>query len=85
MRRSTAICALVLAGVIASPELVNAQTNPTANGDRDADRVTETPVTTDRNDPDFGWLGLLGLAGLLGLRRRERVEPREQVRTRQSV
>ena len=86
MRRSTTISALVLAGVIASPALVNAQTNPTANGDRDADRVTDTALTTDRDDhADFGWLGLLGLAGLLGLRRRERADPRDQVRTRQSV
>ena len=26
----------------------------------------------DRDDSDWGWLGLLGLAGLLGLKRRDR-------------
>ena len=84
MRRSTTICALALAGVIASPALVNAQTNPTANGDRDATAVTGS-MDTDRNDNrDYGWVGLLGLAGLLGLRRRERAD-RDQVRTRQTV
>jgi len=84
MRRSTTISALVLAGVIASPALVNAQTNPAANGDRDATTVPGS-MDTDRNDDgDYGWVGLLGLAGLLGLRRRERAD-RDQVRTRQTV
>ncbi len=86
MRRSTTISALLLAGVIASPALVSAQTNPTANGDRDATGVADTTTDIDRNDhDDYGWVGLLGLAGLLGLRRRERADPRDQVRTRQTV
>jgi MYXO-CTERM domain-containing protein len=86
MQRSTTISALVLAGVIASPALVNAQANPTANGDRDATGVADAAMTTDRNDDaDYGWVGLLGLAGLLGLRRRERADTRDQVRTRQTV
>lgn len=36
------------------------------------DAGTADIATTDRdNDPDYGWVGLLGLAGLMGLRRRE--------------
>ncbi|KQO04619.1 WGxxGxxG family protein [Paenibacillus sp. Leaf72] len=31
-----------------------------------------TNATTDDNDFDWGWLGLLGLAGLFGLRSRDR-------------
>ena len=86
MRRSTTVSALVLAGVIASPALLNAQANPTSADEREAAAVTDTAAVNDRDDHnDWGWVGLLGLAGLLGLRRRERADPREQIRTRQTV
>jgi len=86
MRRSTKVSALVLAGVFASPALLNAQANPTSADERDTAAVTDTAVVTDRDDRnDWGLAGLLGLVGLLGLRRRERADPREQIRTRQTV
>ena len=57
---SLLVLGLSVAGAAASP--VRAQDPAT------------TPVqtqTTDDDDRDYGWIGLLGLAGLLGLRRRE--------------
>lgn len=30
------------------------------------------PAQQDRDDADWGWIGLLGLAGLIGLKRRDR-------------
>ncbi|MCC5638601.1 WGxxGxxG-CTERM domain-containing protein [Nostoc sp. CHAB 5844] len=45
---------------------VQAQDNTTTTGD--AQRTT----TYDRNDFDWGWLGLLGLLGLAGLAGRKR-------------
>ena len=55
--------AVLLAGVLASPTVVMAQT---------AD--TDTTTADDRNDAEWGWVGLVGLLGLLGLRRRDRVD-----------
>jgi MYXO-CTERM domain-containing protein len=84
MRRSTIVSTLVLAGLIASPALLNAQTNPA--DERDTAAVTDTTMVAHEDDRgNWGWMGLLGLAGLIGLRRRERVEPRDQVRARQAV
>ena len=86
MRRSTTVSALVLVGVMASPVLVNAQASPTSADERDTAAVTHSAAVTDRDDRnDWGLVGLLGLAGLLGLRRRERADPRDQIRTRQTV
>ena len=84
MRRSTIFSALVLAGAIASPTLVLAQTNPTSVDDQDTTAVRDNVAASDRSDGnDWGWLGLIGLAGLAGLRRRDREELRDPVRTRQ--
>jgi hypothetical protein len=38
-------------------------------------------TTTQDNDRDMGWIGLLGLAGLLGLRRRHHHDDRNDMRT----
>lgn len=41
------------------------QTPGTGNNDT----TSTTPMRTDNEGMDLGWLGLLGLAGLMGLRR----------------
>jgi MYXO-CTERM domain-containing protein len=56
-------CAVLLAGILAAPTIVMAQT---------AD--TNTTTADDRDDAEWGWVGLVGLLGLLGLRRRDRVD-----------
>lgn len=76
MRKSIIASTLVLVGVIASPALLYAQTNPTSG-------MTDTTTVTDRNDDfNWGWLGLLGLAGLLGLKRQDREKMHDQGRVR---
>ena len=83
LKRTKTISALMLAGMIASPALVYAQTNPTVDP-----AVVDTTTVDDRDDhSNWGWLGLLGLAGLLGLKRpqREREMTHDQTRTRQTV
>ena len=79
MKKSIVASTLVLAGLIASPALLYAQSDPTS-GSRD------TTTLTDRdNDSKWGWLGLLGLAGLLGLKRSDREKMHDQGRARASV
>ncbi len=65
MRLRIIASTVVLAGVLAHPALVYAQTDPATSAD--------TVAAADREDRgEWGWLGLFGLAGLLGLRGRER-------------
>ena len=79
MRRSTTVSALVLAGALTVPALTYAQTD--ASVERDQAVLTDS----DRDNDNYGWLGLLGLAGLLGLRRSHRENDRDNMRTRQAV
>lgn len=75
MRKSIIVSTLVLAGVIASPALVYAQANPNS-------RTTDTTTVADRDDTNWGWIGLLGLAGLLGLKRSDHDKMHVQGNTR---
>jgi MYXO-CTERM domain-containing protein len=80
MRTRTLASALLLAGVLTQPVLVQAQQDPTATGD------TTTTTSSDRDDRgEWGWLGLLGLVGLLGLRRRDHVTERRDTAAHRPV
>ena len=76
---------LVLAGVMASPALLQAQSNPASSDERETTTAVEgTQTVTDRYDHrNWGWLGLLGLGGLLGLKRRDREVRKDEVEVRQ--
>jgi hypothetical protein len=61
MKKSLIVSTFFIAGLIGSPALVHAQTNPSTG-------TTNSTTTTNRDDnTNWGWLGLLGLAGLIGL------------------
>jgi MYXO-CTERM domain-containing protein len=77
MQRTTKISVLVLAGALALPAISFAQADDSAV-DRDQSVVRDV----DRDNDNYGWLGLLGLAGLLGLKRRDRETERDHARTR---
>jgi hypothetical protein len=75
MNRWTALTAAAILSIgtgtaIAQPAATDTDDATTATMDQDQIRVG------DRDDADWGWLGLLGLAGLLGLKRRDRDEVR---------
>jgi MYXO-CTERM domain-containing protein len=75
---------LVLAGVMASPALLHAQSNPASSDEQDTTAVEGTQTVADRDDHrNWGWLGLLGLGGLLGLKRRDREIRKDEVDVRQ--
>jgi len=85
LKASKLASTLVLAGVMASPALLHAQSNPASSDERDTSTLEGTQtVTTDRDDHrNWGWLGLLGLGGLLGLRRRDREKRKDEIAMRQ--
>lgn len=78
MRRSTTVYALMLAGTLAVPAVSYSQASSP-----DADQSIATDA--DRDNDNWGWLGLLGLAGLLGLKRRDRETQPEHLRGRQPL
>ena len=67
---------LALALALAVPTLALAQTP--APDTRPAPGVDRT---VDRDDRNWGWIGLLGLAGLAGLKRRDAVHDRDRLAT----
>jgi MYXO-CTERM domain-containing protein len=80
MRRSTTVSALVLAGALTVPAITYAQTT-----DASVERDQAVLADSDRENDNYGWLGLLGLAGLLGLRRSHREKDRHNTGTRQAI
>jgi MYXO-CTERM domain-containing protein len=77
MSKWTALTAALIlstgtAPAIAQQAATDATTDDPATATMDRDEVR----MGDRDDSDWGWLGLLGLAGLLGLKRRDRDDVR---------
>ena len=67
MSKWTALSAALILSLGMTPAIAQQDaTSDTASMDQDQMRGG------DRDDSDWGWLGLLGLAGLLGLKRRDR-------------
>lgn len=59
---------------------LNAQPNANVRTPTTMDR-DNTPVRTDRDDHDWGWIGLLGLLGLAGLLPKKRTNDHDRVDT----
>jgi MYXO-CTERM domain-containing protein len=84
LKGSNLAAALILAGLMASPALLHAQSNPASSDERGTTALEGTQTVTDRDDHrNWGWLGLLGLGGLLGLKRRDREKRKDEVDVRQ--
>ena len=74
MRRSNVKLALAFAVAIPTLALAQAPAPDTRSG-------PGVNRTIEREDRDWGWVGLLGLAGLAGLMRRDPVHDRERLAT----
>ena len=77
MNRWTALTAAAILSIgtgtaMAQPAATDSTTDDATTATMDQDQMR----VGDRDDADWGWLGLLGLAGLLGLKRRDRDEVR---------
>jgi len=76
--KNSAVAKVIGAGVLAfslTALPVSAQTTTTPDTGTTTTQPGTTRTVVDRDDTDWGWLGLLGLAGLFGLAGRKKKEP----------
>ena len=73
MSKRTALTAALILSFGVTPAIAQQDAADTAADDATTASMDRDQVRMgDRDDSDWGWLGLLGLAGLLGLKRRDR-------------
>ena len=73
MIKRTALTAALILTVSMTPAIAQQQAADTAADEANTAAVERDQMRMgDRDESDWGWLGLLGLAGLLGLKRRDR-------------
>ena len=73
MSKRTALTAALILSLGMTPAIAQQEAADTAADDTSTAATDRDELRMgDRDDSDWGWLGLLGLAGLLGLKRRDR-------------
>jgi MYXO-CTERM domain-containing protein len=73
MIKRTALTAALILSLGMTPAIAQQDAADTAADDANTAAMDRDEARMgDRDESDWGWLGLLGLAGLLGLKRRDR-------------